>query len=134
MVLSVIPLKDDQKLPDPLSITDNLTTSLNPTCGTKDKTQYVQETTFLLSEVEQSRLSISKAADPKRKSQLGQFFTPAAIARFMADLFVRSGYDNCRLLDAGAGIGSLSAAFLDRWASGQGVAGIGLALRLLDPG
>jgi len=41
MVLSFIPLKDDQKLPDPLSITANLTTLLNPTCGTKDKTLYV---------------------------------------------------------------------------------------------
>jgi len=42
MVLSFIPLKDDQKLPDPLSITANLTTLLNPTCGTKDKTLYVR--------------------------------------------------------------------------------------------
>jgi len=41
MVLSFIPLKDDQKLPDPLSITVNLITLLNPTCGTKDKTLYV---------------------------------------------------------------------------------------------
>jgi len=41
MVLSFIPLKDDQKLPDPLSISANLTTLLNPTCGTKDKTLYV---------------------------------------------------------------------------------------------
>jgi len=41
MVLSFIPLKGDQKLPDTLSITANLTTSLNPTCGTKDKTLYV---------------------------------------------------------------------------------------------
>jgi hypothetical protein len=43
MVLSFIPLKDDQKFPDPLSITANLTTLLNPTCGTKDKTLYVSE-------------------------------------------------------------------------------------------
>jgi hypothetical protein len=41
MVLSFIPLKDYQKLPDPLSITANLITLLNPTCGTKDKTLYV---------------------------------------------------------------------------------------------
>jgi len=37
----------------------------------------------------------------------------------MAELFDLSGNDNCRLLDAGAGIGSLSSAFLDRWASGS---------------
>jgi adenine-specific DNA-methyltransferase len=72
----------------------------------------------LLSEIEQSRLVVSKAADPKRKSQFGQFFTPAEIARFMAALFIQRNRDNCRLLDAGAGIGSLSAAFLERWAVG----------------
>ncbi len=42
MVLSFIPLKDDQKLPGLLYITANLTTLLNPTCGTKDKTLYVR--------------------------------------------------------------------------------------------
>ncbi len=74
---------------------------------------------MFLSKVDQTRLSLSKKVDPKRKSQLGQFFTPEPIARFMADLFVPSGDDNCRLLDAGAGIGSLSSAFLDRWVAGN---------------
>lgn len=72
----------------------------------------------MLSKIEQLRLTVSKAADPKRKSQFGQFFTPAGIAQFMAGLFIQRTKDNCRLLDAGAGIGSLSAAFLERWASG----------------
>jgi len=71
-----------------------------------------------LSEVDQTRLTVSRAMDPKRKSQLGQFFTPASIARFMAEMFDRGGKGDCRLLDPGAGIGSLSAAFLERWASG----------------
>lgn len=73
----------------------------------------------LLSEVEQSRLALSKGSDPKRKSRLGQFLTPVEIARFMAGLFPRTAIGSCRLLDAGAGIGSLSAAFLERWASGD---------------
>ncbi len=73
----------------------------------------------MLSEVEQSRLIVSNTADPKRKSQLGQYFTPARIAGFMAGMFVPKEYKHCRLLDAGAGIGSLSAAFLDRWVSGD---------------
>ena len=73
----------------------------------------------MLATVEQSRRRLSKAIDPKQKSLLGQFFTPANIARFMAGLFVDRGDGNCRLLDAGAGIGSLSAAFLDRWACGD---------------
>jgi len=72
----------------------------------------------LLSVVEKSRASISKATEPKKKSKLGQFFTPIKIAQFMAGLFTRKGEENCRLLDAGAGIGSLSAAFLERWESG----------------
>ncbi|MCF8091274.1 MAG: SAM-dependent methyltransferase [Desulfotignum sp.] len=72
----------------------------------------------MLSDIEQSRLAISKATDPKKKSLLGQFFTPATIARFMAELFDQNSHDHCRLLDPGAGIGSLCAAFLDRWTSG----------------
>lgn len=63
--------------------------------------------TLLIPEAEQSRLTLSKTVDPKRKSQLGQFFTPVTIARFMADLFTQKANAQCRLLDAGAGIGSL---------------------------
>lgn len=37
----------------------------------------------------------------------------------MAGLFDRKIASTCRLLDAGAGIGSLSAAFLERWAAGD---------------
>ena len=72
----------------------------------------------MLSEIEKSRLTVSKTINPNRKSQLGQFFTSAAIARFMAEMFVPNESINCYLLDPGAGIGSLSAAFLDRWVSG----------------
>jgi len=35
----------------------------------------------------------------------------------MAEMFAPVASDHCRLLDAGAGVGSLSAAFLERWAS-----------------
>ena len=45
---------------------------------------------------------------------MGQFFTPAPIAAFMAQMFTHTQGEVCRLLDAGAGIGSLSAAFLER--------------------
>ena len=69
-------------------------------------------------ELEQSGKLVSRVADPKKKSKLGQFFTPASIARFMAGLFDPSTGKECRLLDAGAGIGSLSAAFLERCSSG----------------
>ena len=44
---------------------------------------------------------------------MGQFFTPAPIARFMADLS-EANTGEVRLLDPGAGIGSLSAAWVAR--------------------
>ncbi len=72
----------------------------------------------MIIEAKQSKLTLSETADPKRKSQLGQFFTPVTIARFMADIFNQKANAQCRLLDAGAGVGSLSIAFLDRWVSG----------------
>ncbi len=71
----------------------------------------------MLSVIEQKRLLVSKNTEPKKKSQYGQYLTPAKTAAFMASLFP-DGKGVCRLLDAGAGIGSLSAAFLDRWRGG----------------
>lgn len=53
-----------------------------------------------------------------RKSELGQFMTSSSVSRFMASLFPVSNLPTCRLLDAGAGLGALSCAFLDRWVSG----------------
>lgn len=46
--------------------------------------------------------------DPSKKGALGQFMTPFKIAEFMASLFVRR--HGAILLDAGAGIGSLTLA------------------------
>jgi len=71
----------------------------------------------LLSEIEHVRLQLSKKTDAKKKSQFGQFLTPAGTASFMAGLFPPAA-GICRLLDPGAGIGSLTAAFLERWRSG----------------
>ena len=50
--------------------------------------------------------------DPGRQSDLGQFFTALPVARLMASLSVPKG-KTVRLLDAGAGIGVLSAAWID---------------------
>lgn len=68
----------------------------------------------MLSTIEQTRLRLSKNTEAQKKSQFGQFLTSARTATFMASLFPDSK-GICRLLDAGAGIGSLSVAFLDRW-------------------
>lgn len=69
--------------------------------------------------MKRSSPAISKSTDPIKKSELGQFFTPESISRFMAEMFEADVHDHCRVLDAGAGTGSLSAAFLERWASGD---------------
>jgi len=44
--------------------------------------------------------------------------TPSEVAQFMASLFPTSRLQTCRLLDAGAGLGALSCAFLERWQTG----------------
>lgn len=73
----------------------------------------------MLKEIEKSRLRVSRATDAKHKSQLGQFLTPETMSRFMAGMFSDTGSKECRLLDAGAGIGSLSSAFLERCVDGE---------------
>jgi len=59
------------------------------------------------------RVKIRGALEPGRKAALGQFMTPSPIARFMATLFDDPGRP-AALLDAGAGIGSLSIAAVAR--------------------
>ncbi|MBI5283238.1 MAG: Eco57I restriction-modification methylase domain-containing protein [Candidatus Solibacter usitatus] len=64
--------------------------------------------------LDQVRQEAGRRSNPQRKVALGQFMTPDSVAKFMAGLFSqRTGA--IRLLDAGAGIGSLTAAFLHRW-------------------
>ncbi|MBF0450743.1 MAG: hypothetical protein HQK75_08590 [Candidatus Magnetomorum sp.] len=65
----------------------------------------------MLSVIEKKFLKLSKCVDPEKKAKLGQFFTPINIAQFMANLFTRTTHVNCHLLDAGAGLGTLSIAF-----------------------
>lgn len=76
----------------------------------------------LLHHADTVRQKIAPGIALKRKSALGQFMTPAPVARFMASLFPASTLRDCRLLDAGAGVGALSCAFLDRWAAADGFA------------
>lgn len=67
---------------------------------------------MLLETIDQTRLKVSPTLDPKRRSKLGQFMTPARIASFMAGMFGALP-SNVRLLDAGAGMGALTAAFVE---------------------
>lgn len=72
-----------------------------------------------LNSADHMRRMISPNIEKIQKSKFGQYMTPAGIARFMASLFPFSDLSSCRLLDAGAGIGALSCAFLDRWEEGK---------------
>jgi adenine-specific DNA-methyltransferase len=70
-------------------------------------------TTFLTDSADINRVHYSSKLNRKQRSQLGQFLTPARIARFMAGQFNSlSGHIN--LLDPGAGVGTLTAAVVER--------------------
>lgn len=64
------------------------------------------------------RREVAPRTAQKHKAEFGQFMTPSSVARFMASLFPPSTLQTCHLLDAGAGVGALSCAFLDRWVTG----------------
>ena len=59
------------------------------------------------------RIDASLKLDAERRASLGQYMTPAPIGRFMASLFSATTGD-LRVLDPGAGVGSLTAAFAER--------------------
>lgn len=63
----------------------------------------------VLERVERLRLAVGLEIDSVRKSALGQYFTPCSVARLMASMIGDAGAAP-RILDAGAGVGSLSAA------------------------
>lgn len=67
---------------------------------------------MLLESVDFFRLDASRKLEPSRRSNLGQFMTPPAIAQQMASLF-HASTEIVSLLDAGAGVGSLTAAFVN---------------------
>ena len=69
-----------------------------------------------LGAVDHVRIEAASQLNPARKIEFGQFMTPGSVARFMASLFSERRTP-VRLLDAGAGIGSLTAAFISRWES-----------------
>lgn len=73
----------------------------------------------LILDVEQRRREIAEGLDPGCRSELGQFFTPSDLAAFMASLFEATDRP-ARLLDPGAGVGSLAAAVAARWQSHNG--------------
>ena len=68
----------------------------------------------LLSRTEACRIEVLAELDPETQSGLGQFFTPEPAARLMAGMPILPRSGVFRVLDPGAGVGSLSAALVDR--------------------
>ena len=69
-------------------------------------------TVELLNGLDHVRRSINGSSCRQKRSEIGQFLTPASIARFMASLLSYKG-ENIRILDPGAGAGVLFAACVD---------------------
>ncbi|MCA9916299.1 MAG: Eco57I restriction-modification methylase domain-containing protein [Anaerolineales bacterium] len=70
------------------------------------------EPTSATDSAEQYRAEAYEAVDDDSRAENGQFFTPPGIAHMMAALF-ETLPSEIRLLDAGAGVGTLTAAFVD---------------------
>jgi tRNA1(Val) A37 N6-methylase TrmN6 len=64
--------------------------------------------------IEETRRAVTRMLEPYRRSALGQYMTPAPIAEFMASLFSRWPKE-VRVLDPGAGVGSLTEAFANQF-------------------
>lgn len=73
----------------------------------------------MLAAIDKVPLELANHLDAEKRSMLGQFMTPASVACFMAALFPALDRKICRLLDPGAGMGSLTVAFLERCENGD---------------
>lgn len=63
--------------------------------------------------IDYQSFEIGRKINPNTKSELGQFMTPSNIANYMAGLLCETS-KNSKLLDCGAGIGSLTASVINR--------------------
>lgn len=74
----------------------------------------VQSDYGLPEQVEFYRTDANRQLSTETRSALGQFMTPAPISSFMASLFREASSKIIHLLDPGAGVGSLTAAFVEK--------------------
>jgi len=68
----------------------------------------------LSEQVEFYRTDANRHLSVETRSAFGQFMTPAPVATFMASLFFKPASKTVRLLDPGAGVGSLTAAVVEK--------------------
>ena len=69
------------------------------------------DTADFLHRIDSIRVETQKSLEIERQSELGQFFSPPAVAKTMAGMF-SSFPSEVRLIDPGAGVGTLTAAFV----------------------
>jgi adenine-specific DNA-methyltransferase len=86
-------------------------TVLSPATAIREKPASPWEPEGLAERVEFLRLDASRRLDPSRRSEMGQFLTPAPVAELIASMFANRP-SSVRVLDAGAGVGSLTAALV----------------------
>lgn len=67
-----------------------------------------------IQDIDRRRETVASLIPAETKSEFGQFMTPSVIASFMAGMFADTTGKDIRLLDAGAGIGSLTVAFIEQ--------------------
>ena len=67
-----------------------------------------------LRSAERRRLAMLRSADPAIRAERGQFLTPPPVATLLTSFFELAP-GPASLLDPGSGVGTLSAAFADRW-------------------
>ncbi len=70
-----------------------------------------RDAAWLMDQVDRLRLAVNGTIEPTTRAKYAQFMTPAAIGSFMASMF-RARQSSIRLLDPGAAVGSLTAAFV----------------------
>ena len=85
---------------------------LAPNLTQMPEVAYGRDNQGLVERVDLYRVAAMRQLDPGRRAEMGQFPTPPAIARFMAAMF-GDPPGIVRLLDAGAGVGTLTAAFVE---------------------
>ena len=68
----------------------------------------------IVGHLDMCRSEVTRRLEQSKRVTLGQFLTPASVARLMASMFSKSAVDDVRIIDPGAGIGTLFAALVQK--------------------